>query len=98
LGQFTRDAYPSRPDSRIAVGILGSVDTRIWARPSQFNLLYGIPRGSLYRILQEYPEIRTVNVRGPGSARLVNLRDFDRYLEKQVSIASEAQPEGASNA
>ena len=60
------------------------LDKPLWARPSQIAQLYGIPRGSLYRLLRDVPEIRTVNLRGAGSARLVNLADLKRYLESQT--------------
>ena len=59
-------------------------DRQRWARPAQVTELYGIPRGSLYRLLSENPGIRTANLRGPGSARLVNVADLQTYLEKQA--------------
>ena len=57
----------------------------LWARPQQIRELWGIPRGSLYRLLAENPSIRTVNLRGKGSARLVNVADLERYLETQAA-------------
>lgn len=56
----------------------------LWARPAAIAENFGIPRGSLYRLLADNPQIRTANLRGKGSARLVNVADLERYLEEQT--------------
>ena len=56
-----------------------------WSRPAVISRIYGIPRGSLYRVLKDNPEIRTASLRGPGSARLINVEDIEAFLEKMVS-------------
>jgi len=59
----------------------------IWARPQYIARSYGIPRGSLYRLLKENPAIRTANLRGRGSARLVHVGDLEAYLQNQTETA-----------
>ena len=59
----------------------------LWARPQYIARTYGIPRGSLYRLLKENPAIRTANLRGRGSARLVHVGDLEAYLQNQTETA-----------
>ena len=55
-----------------------------WARPAQIKKVFGIPRGSLYRILNDNPDIRTGNLRGPGSARVVNVADMEDFINARI--------------